>query len=273
MSENQTQSHLLCPKCGVSPGERHDNLCTLEQCPRCGLFFQFCECAVFPGDDFLPWTGELPGSEECRARGWFAKPAKYKSTWIPCDPDDPAAMPDLERLIRIAPWNSLLKRFVRYTTGVNPSDHELPEEKEMNTMARNTIKIWYAHDETGPAELIGDRLARIVHPPLLADNIFPNDIVRLSHNPEDDDDGHPRIVEVVYSRYPFRANLEFDNPGQAVLLHTLFTVLGAEAHVVLPARDHEPGTMLVGHPAVLDPVALAVAVGIPQPDLDLDLEP
>lgn len=134
------------------------------------------------------------------------------------------------------------------------------------------IKIFYNPHETGPAELLGRRLARIINVPLLDDELLPGDVVRLDRGPRDLD-GYPRIAKIVSRRFPARTSLWFDDPGEAMTLHAVLALLGAECHVIHQPHQGRPGEMVVGHHADLDPVALADAVGIEQPTEREDAPP
>jgi hypothetical protein len=64
-----------------------------------------------PDDDRLPWTGTFPGVAECLEFGWYAKRAPIG--WQSCSADDPAAIPDLNRLYTEAIWDREHKRWVK----------------------------------------------------------------------------------------------------------------------------------------------------------------
>jgi hypothetical protein len=49
--------------------------------------------------------------QACQDLGLFKK--EVRGTWMPCRPDDPAAVPDLGRLVREACWDRADRRFVR----------------------------------------------------------------------------------------------------------------------------------------------------------------
>src|SRR5262245_17037863 len=102
--------------------------------------------------------------------------------------------------------------------------------KRGSVMNVQTSKIFYCPDETGPAQLLGDRLARIVDPPLLAD--FSRDaIVRLSHNPVEGDKP-PSITEVVWTPYDCLSRLHFDAELEADTLNAIFRLLGLDSWVL-----------------------------------------
>ena len=101
-----------CYDCGVRPGELHRPGCDVEQCPHCG--WQLLTCPIggyWPPKECLPWTGLLPGVAECREFGWFARLVPGKG-WVSCDPEEPGAAEDLNRLFVEAKWDRRRKRFV-----------------------------------------------------------------------------------------------------------------------------------------------------------------
>ena len=101
-----------CPDCGASPGELHQPACDVEQCPYCGGQLLSCDCRRIPPlDDRMPWRGLWPGVAECREFGWFARLVPGKG-WVPCDPKEPDAREDLNRLHAEAKWDRKRKRFV-----------------------------------------------------------------------------------------------------------------------------------------------------------------
>ena len=97
-----------CSDCGVSPGEIHMDMCCVERCPDCGG--QYISCGCTSAFNRMPWSGEWPGSVECKEFGWYAK--LTGSGWIACDQDDPEAHPDLNRLHAEAVWSKEQQRFV-----------------------------------------------------------------------------------------------------------------------------------------------------------------
>jgi hypothetical protein len=130
-------------------------------------------------------------------------------------------------------------------------------------MDNNIIQIWYAHDESGPAELIGDKLARISDMPLLTDEVWVDDIVRVTHLPEQKA-GRPHIAEVVVQRFPSRAIVRIHYEEQAYVLSAVFALLTAECVLLFPPKDGKPGMLRVAYNPPLDPIGLAKAIGIDQ---------
>lgn len=89
-----------CPDCSAPTGTAHLPGCDVERCSVCGqqrlrCVFETGGCA---GHDGLAeaWSGEWPGADECRRRGWYAVRAEIG--WRPCARDTPCAIPDLNRL-------------------------------------------------------------------------------------------------------------------------------------------------------------------------------
>jgi hypothetical protein len=149
------------------------------------------------------------------------------------------------------------------------NQHQQRSESSKKLATNTIIHIHYALDETGPAELLGQRLARILDAPLLTDELFQGDIVRLDRT-LGDGDGYPRISKVVHTRFPARTYLAFDNDAEFFTLNPILAILGAECHLILPADNDTPGTMIVGDQEDLDPVALANAIGMSQTPPDDD---
>lgn len=54
------------------------------------------------------WTGEWPGEDDCRRLGWFQRGVTDSRR---CGPDEPGAIPDLNRLQMEAVWNRQAKRW------------------------------------------------------------------------------------------------------------------------------------------------------------------
>ena len=96
-----------CPDCGVAIGENHLTNCDIERCPKCGLQLLSCDCSneALDGVTWIPWTGEFPGVAEARALGWYSKLIPG-SGWVSCDPSDPDATEDLNRLYSECVWDS-----------------------------------------------------------------------------------------------------------------------------------------------------------------------
>jgi hypothetical protein len=133
-----------------------------------------------------------------------------------------------------------------------------------------TIRIHYAPNEIGHAELLGDKLARIVDVPVFTNRFWRDDIVRLTHLPNDDVP-IPGIEEVVFTRHERRSIVTFDDDFAANKLMDIFALLGAEAAVILPAKEDKFGHISVAHAEALDVGAVARISGlevVPFPDDD-----
>jgi hypothetical protein len=139
----------------------------------------------------------------------------------------------------------------------------MPRKEQM--MSQRRINIHYAEHETGPAERLSRKVARVVDFPLLNDDLHEGSIVRLDRNP-DRDEGIPRIAEIIASPYSCRSMLRFRDEAESWMLLLVLRLLGAAARVMWGPKDGKPGVMVVSHDDGLDPVLLAEAIGIPQPD-------
>jgi hypothetical protein len=106
----QTAKPTPCPDCAAPPGALHQTDCDVERCPACGRQYVTCDCPRHHKRRRLAWTGLWPGEAECREFGWFVK---LGAGHQPCGPDEPDAMPDLNRLGIEAKWDRRLVRFVR----------------------------------------------------------------------------------------------------------------------------------------------------------------
>lgn len=120
-----TSTDRRCPDCQVAPGERHQDGCDVSQCPTCGQ--QALQCAAHLDAGQSRWTGEWPGSVECREFGWFAhwtQHSGYGDATVPdtgpevrCEAKHPHAHHDLNRLALEAArgtvvWDKALERYV-----------------------------------------------------------------------------------------------------------------------------------------------------------------
>jgi hypothetical protein len=100
-----------CPDCGTQPGSLHRPGCDLEQCPNCGRQAISCGCTQSQLAVRLPWPGDWPGIAECREFGWYAKKVPGVG-WVSCEPDEPGAAEDLNRLAMEAEWDPLQMRYI-----------------------------------------------------------------------------------------------------------------------------------------------------------------
>lgn len=59
---------MLCPDCGVLPGQLHRRACEVECCPRCETTWMNCECEEH-STERVPWSGEVTGADEALEAG------------------------------------------------------------------------------------------------------------------------------------------------------------------------------------------------------------
>jgi hypothetical protein len=101
-----------CHDCAAKPGEPHSDGCDTARCLVSGIQRLQCDEPHDCGHDV--WTGEWPGTTECREFGWYSRwaddagqPIDYATGgleriqaghWEQCGPGDPGAGPDLNRL-------------------------------------------------------------------------------------------------------------------------------------------------------------------------------
>jgi hypothetical protein len=135
---------------------------------------------------------------------------------------------------------------------------------------KSVIQIHYEPSETGPAELLDGRLARVIDAPLSATTFWKDDVVRLSHLPGERE-GVPEIEAVVLRRFGDQTILVFREPEEATLLSQVLATVGADSCMVLSPRDGKPGIISVAFNPPLEPAGLAKALGINQ-DLDSPAE-
>ncbi len=101
-----------CPDCAVAAGIEHEEGCDVARCLENG--WQRLTCAGFGhdcGEDV--WTGDWPGDQECREFGWWVQDRCTEGLgWVPCAPDAPGAMEDLNRLHVEAVWSRESRRWI-----------------------------------------------------------------------------------------------------------------------------------------------------------------
>lgn len=84
-----------CFDCGVKIGQTHKHGCDVEACNVCYERYH-CVCSCHgKGRKLSPWTGEIPGVEDCRLSGWFT--VRAARGWKPCVVGTPGATEDISR--------------------------------------------------------------------------------------------------------------------------------------------------------------------------------
>lgn len=134
-----------CDDCGVLAGESHAYGCDVERCPKCGGQVISCHCiydinsinyemletehpeiysdgptdAMYVkwdaewGPRRMKWTGEWPGTAECREYGfwslWVPNPEPFlpggAGKWVEVPVGTPGATEDLNKLYMVGIWN------------------------------------------------------------------------------------------------------------------------------------------------------------------------
>lgn len=119
-----------CPKCPAEIGQPHTAHCPVARCLHTGeqrlmhwafgprriaVTARIADVVMVTEDEDNHdcgsdlWTGEMPGVVEARAFGWWCRPATTADApltgWIPCPPDTPGAVLDLNRLFTHAIWD------------------------------------------------------------------------------------------------------------------------------------------------------------------------
>jgi hypothetical protein len=140
-----------------------------------------------------------------------------------------------------------------------------PNNSTENAMTAKEVKIHYADDETGPAEVLSGRVARITDTPLFNLELCRDSIVLLDRAPSNDN-AIPRIKKVLHNPYPCRTPVSIYHEEEASVLMDVFRMLGADSQIVIQPTNEKPGILLVSHPEHLNPPLLAEATGIEQCD-------
>jgi len=107
---NNMTEQQACPDCGTPVGHLHGEDCDVARCAHTGGQRLQCD----HDDCNTTWVGTWPGEAECAEYGWWAV-MQAGVGWVPCTPDTPDALPDLNRLTdpRHARWDQALQRYVR----------------------------------------------------------------------------------------------------------------------------------------------------------------
>jgi hypothetical protein len=106
-----------CPDCAVPAGAAHDDGCDVARCLATGR--QRLSCDGYDehpdqGCGFDEWAGRWPGDAECEEFGWWVQDRCAEGMgFVPCAPDAPGAMHDLNRLYVDAVWDPPARRWQR----------------------------------------------------------------------------------------------------------------------------------------------------------------
>lgn len=131
-------------------------------------------------------------------------------------------------------------------------------------------------DVTIEVAMLGSKLGRVVNAAMIFHNFTPrtvyapvrsNDIVRLSHDPDESDD-LPRVTEIVYKASPrFLSKIDCRSDKAMYQMIALAAVLGAEIQYISTDKASIPSIWLL-HADNLDLPAIARAACISIPDDD-----
>lgn len=115
----------LCSDCGVNPGLEHLDGCDVARCFETGFQRLLClgeDVGHDCGRDV--WTGDWPGSAECREFGWYCYFDPDSGRWVQISEDvidtfrrecpDVMIQEDLGRLYSDAEWDRERGRFVQW---------------------------------------------------------------------------------------------------------------------------------------------------------------
>lgn len=144
-------------------------------------------------------------------------------------------------------------------------------------MARTKATVDSFGDWTIDVDMLGPRLGRVLDATGIWNSMKPgtvyapvkaNDIVRLSHDP-DEGDAIPSVAEVVYKAGPrFLSEIECPTDEAEIRLMALTTVLGADIQIIGRDRKGVRSAWIL-HAEEIDVPAIAQAAGIDKWDTDL----
>lgn len=138
-----------CPDCGVPPGEKHTDACLVAICPQTGRMRPCPASGPQHRCGASVWSGLWPGAAECAELGWFSRWDPETKTNVSCSPQEPGAMPDLNRLHREARWNPRSRRFelppARIRTPAETTDEPADESLPDHGTAARARGRWYAN--------------------------------------------------------------------------------------------------------------------------------
>lgn len=98
-----------CPSCGVELLGLHEMSCEVGRCRPHGE--QLAYCLIDGTHAPTTYKGVYPGTEEAMARGWCYR-IDAQGVAESCAPDDPDALPDLNRVTVELSWDPSTESYV-----------------------------------------------------------------------------------------------------------------------------------------------------------------
>ncbi len=109
----ESEYRETCPGCGTFINEYHSEFCDTARCGITGD--QKFSCDTFNEDNHecenTKWSGYWPGVKECFEYGLFSYFVPNLG-FVPCDPEHPNAVCDLNTLLVRYAWDSNLQKRV-----------------------------------------------------------------------------------------------------------------------------------------------------------------
>jgi hypothetical protein len=119
--KNDIFTDLPCHDCGVLPGQFHIPGCGVETCACCGGQAISCVGGLDGAGTLwlspIPWSGRDVGVAECHECGFWCyfdpdRISLPSGARVPCEPDHPFAIEDLDRLRRECRWDHDLRKWI-----------------------------------------------------------------------------------------------------------------------------------------------------------------
>jgi hypothetical protein len=152
-------------RCGAKPGEMHEDGCDVEKCALCMMQVIACDCIyelngmsmetleeehpeIFmqgPTEEMypalerevervggrMPWTGEYPGSAECRELGFWCRWVEGQG-WVDCEANHPEAREHLNRLYESCTWDAEKRKWEYHGSGRAIRNPHLQRSSKLN---------------------------------------------------------------------------------------------------------------------------------------------